>query len=798
MAYFQQVEIDELDTWAKTIDFDNTPPFEIGDNTPGKPEETPIWRQKMDQRHAWDISRANFPDQLKDDRIKLCKVHRNEKVPVGEGWQSKPFTHEDEELISSIKTNGLNYGVMCGYGNLIVIDWDDREIYEKHGRELPETFQTKSPSSKNCPHSYYFVTDEQQPKGFRVDNSDGNRIADVQGFGTQVLGPGSIHDYHIEGPPYKVVNDVPIAETTLAHISDVFKQYKIICKSEPKSYKRRGGNGEVEEIKRMIPVSKILSEMGINTSKSPTDCPFHTSKNKQCLSFDDSKGIWHCFHCDRSGDIFNLVETGRGIGFKDALALLKTEAGLDNKPQTVSLETSASVIQERTTEIEYPDPVEAGIVYFEDDETQTGARLDNFNMAETMADLFHIKNLAGILHTYKDGVYRAVDHKKQILHYCKKLLKEDKYRRLLNTRQNTEVMSHIETDTFVSRDIIADNSKYLAFNNCLLNLETYETEPFSPDIFILNKLGFDFDPDAACPNWLRYLQTTFNDDESRRFLQQITGYIFYREMPIESMFFFTGPPGTGKSVYHKVLSKMLGLKNCCTVKLHDFADAQQRAKFYGRMLNVSAESKFINQKVFVSSSVLEATSGDLMDGKILYKDRFEFRPYTKHIVNFNDLPKWNDPELPFFDRLQVLAFTNRFRNTRRQIPNYDDILIREAAGIVNWALRGLKQLQAKDFKGFDVPKASIELKEEYKREVDPVYHFAQKCLVPQAGTHIALRELYDVCFTEFCQDIGEKAGDFLVPKRSFNKSLKAMDYEIRDHSVGEVLKNHTYKPLISD
>ena len=56
-------------------------------------------------------------------------------------------------------------------------------------------------------------------------------------------------------------------------------------------------------------------------------CPFHQEKTPS-LSIDGARGLYHCFGCGRSGDVFGWIQETQNVGFSDALELLARRAGV--------------------------------------------------------------------------------------------------------------------------------------------------------------------------------------------------------------------------------------------------------------------------------------------------------------------------------------------------------------------------------------------------------------------------------------------------------------------------------------
>ncbi|MDO9097764.1 MAG: CHC2 zinc finger domain-containing protein, partial [Candidatus Methanoperedens sp.] len=62
-------------------------------------------------------------------------------------------------------------------------------------------------------------------------------------------------------------------------------------------------------------ISEILG------NKKMTRCPFHNDVIPS-LSIDHKRGLWHCFACNRSGNVIQLVMKLEGLSFKSAVKKL--------------------------------------------------------------------------------------------------------------------------------------------------------------------------------------------------------------------------------------------------------------------------------------------------------------------------------------------------------------------------------------------------------------------------------------------------------------------------------------------
>ncbi len=92
----------------------------------------------------------------------------------------------------------------------------------------------------------------------------------------------------------------------------------------------------VEEIKDRLDLTEVIGR-SVQLNKAGRNlkglCPFHTEKTPSFFVFPDSQR-WHCFGCDRGGDVFTYVMEYEGWDFRTALEELGRRAGVEVRPMT--------------------------------------------------------------------------------------------------------------------------------------------------------------------------------------------------------------------------------------------------------------------------------------------------------------------------------------------------------------------------------------------------------------------------------------------------------------------------------
>jgi len=276
------------------------------------------------------------PKSLRNDHFRFCKVIKNGKRAFEKAFNTSDvaYNYLSCDLFGKwCMSNGGNYGVLCGYGGLFILDFDDKETFMKVKNKLPPTMMVTS-AGKGLPHLYYYANDVKDVdiKTVLFDTMDGGvsrRIIDLQGFGKYCVGPGS----KIDMKEYKLLVDLPIATVRYKNIvsllQEVFPLIHVAKTKVPKSVKyakrvKKGDDDWVWKIKTSVSMPQLLHHLGSNTSMKRTQCPICTeSVSGKCVAFESE--IYYCFHGCHGGDIFELLMRFKGYDFPDAIAWFKKE-----------------------------------------------------------------------------------------------------------------------------------------------------------------------------------------------------------------------------------------------------------------------------------------------------------------------------------------------------------------------------------------------------------------------------------------------------------------------------------------
>ena len=569
-----------------------------------------------------------IPQQLNNNNFRFCLIRTKSKQPKEFSWQERNnYQFDDDKLINHIK-NGSNYGVVCGYGNLVVLDFDSEQVQNEITPKLPPTFTVKTGSG--LLHKYYYCDD---PASFKILDEEKNTLVDVQGRGKQVIAPGSIHP---NGNTYEVVDSSDVVSISMSNVKALFGKW--LMKKQPET-------NRVHNDLDKPSLTSVLSQYGIDTSRNPTQCPWHSSKGGKCFSFSESKGLWHCFHCEEKGDVISFVQKNNNCSFIDACKELNI------KLPPPKGQTDKIITKQNTDDLE----IKNNILQLLIDNKRRDATEQLTQLITTKFYIYTIRNDdRGEIWIYNEGIY-IPQGKTFIREECRKVLGKAYTPQITN-----EVISKIEADTYIeSKEFFTSNIKdEVAVKNGILNVIKKQLTPFNPDKIFFNKLPVKYEPDQDCPNIKKFLKSTLIEDD-KPLMQEVFGFCLYKDYFMEKAIMLTGQGRNGKSKCIELIKYLLGSENCTNISLDKLSTDQfATAELLNKMANLAGD---INSQEITDSSWFKGLTGrDLVGANRKFLPMVYFCNYAKMIFSANQLPLSNDNSFAFWERWVLINFPYTF------------------------------------------------------------------------------------------------------------------------------------------
>lgn len=235
------------------------------------------------------------------------------------------------------------------------------------------------------------------------------------------------------------------------------------------------------------------------------------------------------------------------------------------------------------------------------------------------------------------------------------------------------------------------------FQNGVLDIDTMELQPHSIKYGFRYVLPYDYDAEAQCPKFIKFLQEVTGDDANViKVLMEFGGYLFSNdECWTDKAMIMTGEGANGKSTFMNVLRAAAGRDNYSSLTLGELKTETNRYQLDGKLFNLAEETPHYSM---TESSLFKnlVTGGETLV-KQLYKQPYTIQNRCKLMFACNELPKSRDTTKGFFRRLLIVPFTQEFEGKKCD-PFLKAKLLEELPGVFNLILDGYKRL--KEQKGF--------------------------------------------------------------------------------------------------
>ncbi len=324
--------------------------------------------------------------------------------------------------------------------------------------------------------------------------------------------------------------------------------------------------------------------------------------------------------------------------------------------------------------------------------------------------------------------------------------------------------------------------------NVTIDLDTGKVSDCEREHLITHTTGLDYDPDAKCPAWDKFLSEIFakkdpetgelvHDAELVRFVQKLAGYSATGLTSLHLFVLCYGSGSNGKSTFLETLQEVFGDYGMTA----DFSSFTERAKdaipndiarLQGARFVTASEPK--KGKTLDEGTIKKLTGGDMVTARFLRQEYFEFKSVFTLWLGTNHMPDTGDNSRGFWRRVLVVPFKHDFsKNMDEKLP---DKLKAELPGILRWVVEGTR-LWRKE--GLELPKAVVDAIGDYRSTQDQLRDFFDECCVLSPTLTVGQVELY-AAYTNWAKDNHEDP----KPIHKFRGSMAEQDYK-RYKSAGK-------------
>lgn len=304
--------------------------------------------------------------------------------------------------------------------------------------------------------------------------------------------------------------------------------------------------------------------------------------------------------------------------------------------------------------------------------------------------------------------------------------------------------------------------------NATIDLRTGLMRKSAQEDYITRAISTEYDPSAQCPLFLDFIDTiSLHRPELAAFIQRAAGYSLTADISEQCIFILYGAGSNGKSTMVNVFREILGKDYAQEIKTEIFMDSKtdntaeyHLAELSGkRFVAMSETSKRKSLKIAL---IKQVTGGEPIPARRPYELPFEFNPNFKLWLSTNHKPSIPDNNDAIWRRIHMIPFDMKFPDDTR-IKRYEDILLAEASGILNWLIAGCLDWQKN---GLNPPEIIKEQNREYRAQEDIIGNYIENCLVKDPNAVTTFASLYSD-YKKYC----EKNGEHYESSRTFGSYL---------------------------
>ena len=409
----------------------------------------------------------------------------------------------------------------------------------------------------------------------------------------------------------------------------------------------------------------------------------------------------------------------------------------------------------------------------------------------------------GVFYIYKGdeyGYYESLEVvkdegiKREIYH----VLLEAGYVRKIREHLLKEIAMMLKYDKGISIDEMDTNHNWIGMKNGVFDIQNNELRPHSCEHNITMALNIDYDPNATCPKFEKFLSDIMCEDQLLvENLMMIGGFILFCHDPvlkaqIEKMFIFVGEGGNGKSVLIRIFRSLFHKEYITSLSLQDLTSSSGnsvRSPLIKSRINICSEGKE-GDLIRGEDELKKIISGEEINIKKLYVDIMEIRSKTKIIQATNHPPVFIDMTQSLRRRMLLIDFKKSyldkakyehklklFKNNvgeleKRNIYPKDKMLVfhllKELPGIFNLFFQGYLMLLSRDLE-FHMTNVMEEDMLDKLYSNNPVYNFVKNyCEIGDEydddDQFTAVDDLYQV-YRDWYAEHWRQRGDSVTQKK---------------------------------
>ena len=220
------------------------------------------------------------------------------------------------------------------------------------------------------------------------------------------------------------------------------------------------------------------------------------------------------------------------------------------------------------------------------------------------------------IYHYEHGVY--LDDGETVL----KALIEAEFGDVTTNRLVSDIVGKVKRRTYTDRDQF-NNRHVINVKNGLLDLDTLQLQPHTPDYLSTAQIDVLYNPDAKAPKITKFFQEVAQSGDVA-LIEEIIGWLLWPDYHIHKAIMLVGPGRNGKGTLLRLITAFMGRKSISNVTLQDLvSDTFAKSDLYGKLANIGGDlpSKDLSD----TAAFRNLTGGDDNRAQEKYRPAFNFQ-----------------------------------------------------------------------------------------------------------------------------------------------------------------------------
>lgn len=330
-------------------------------------------------------------------------------------------------------------------------------------------------------------------------------------------------------------------------------------------------------------------------------------------------------------------------------------------------------------------------------------------------------------------------------------------RAIINVQKDATRANQLEVHHYlrnVAPEISQSPPNLIAFENGVLDIETMELLPFSPNMVIPNIIPHNWNPYAESAAVDKVFENISCGDIGMMLnLTEVIGLAMYRSCKFALCPILLGEGSNGKSTYIDMVRKVIGKHNVSALHPRDIGKRFQAGQLVGKLANLGDDIS--NEYVDGDScaSIKAIAAGNEIYTDVKGGDGFTFQPYCLSVFSANKFPRLADTSYGMMRRLFPMGFHADFKASKADfdVNIIDKVTSEESLEyLCVIGIEGLKRVIAQN--GMTENEESKQISRNVKLENSTVLQWIDACEIrPQDVCGRTSNDVHEE-YSKWCRD----------------------------------------------